>query len=100
MLDQVAPRSYLVQTENGHMYRRNRRHILQSNEQFTPYEQYDCQNNDYVYHSSHNPCDDGNTPSLSHDMSISTNHVPTQNMSGTTRSGRSVKKPQRLIEEI
>lgn len=56
--DQVAPRSYLVQTENGHMYHRNRRHILQSNEQFTPYEQYDCQNNDNVYHSSHNPCDD------------------------------------------
>lgn len=100
VLDQVAPRSYLVQTENGHMYRRNRRHILQSNKQFVPYEQYDCQNNDNVYHSSHNPCDDGNTPSLSHDMSISTNHVPTQNVSGTTRSGRSVKKPQRLIEEI
>lgn len=100
VLDQVAPRSYLVQTENGHMYRRNRRHILQSNEQFTPYQQYDCQNNDNVYHLSHNPCDDGNTPSLSHDMSISTNHVPTKNMSGTTRSGRSVKKPQRLIEEI
>lgn len=100
VLDQVAPRSYLVQTENGHMYRKNRRHILQSNEQFTPYEQYDCHNNNYVYHSSHNPCDDGNAPSLSHDMSISTNHVPTQNISGTTRSGRSVKKPQRLIEEI
>ncbi|KAK3106970.1 hypothetical protein FSP39_004211 [Pinctada imbricata] len=36
VLNQVAPRSYLVQTEGGKIYRRHRKDILQCNEQFIP----------------------------------------------------------------
>ena len=50
VLKQVAPRSYLIRTESGHVYRRNRKDILQSNEQFVPFEQYSHDNDKMFDH--------------------------------------------------
>ena len=120
VIEQINSRSYLVRTENGAEYRRNRYHLLKTNEgkvannqSSTPQIEYSnvfqndlkskslqseqiasqphAQQSDTQTHMQ-TPVD---TNSLSKNSS-STNKVESESEFRTTRSGRKVKPPQRL----
>ena len=95
VIQQVAPRSYEIETEDGVRYRRNRKDILKSNETVLPkidsdqlFDQY--QNDNYI--SNHA------SSTLDHGKSDKSSQV-SQSKFITTRSGRVVVKPKRLVEE-
>jgi len=45
--EQVSPRSYTVETENGQLYRRNRQQIIKTDETFNGYYGMEFTNYDY-----------------------------------------------------
>ncbi|XP_037565227.2 uncharacterized protein K02A2.6-like [Dermacentor silvarum] len=111
VMGRTSPRSYDVETEGGRVFRRNRRHILQTREQWTADESDDddCGSSESMSADSSastsvdvTPCQpthphpqassaDGPTPTAAH-------HVPSPPRSTLVprRSGRTSKPPQRL----
>ena len=84
------PRSYYVKSENGIVYRRNRKHLRTTGEKFehSPHAKFDMTNMD---DPDDNQDDMNNNPDP---LSVETRP------SSKTRSGREVRAPQRLIEHI
>ena len=93
IVDMVNPRSYVVKTTKGSVYRRNRCHLLKtdSNDVEGPKVPPDTPSNLVV-----NPLPSTPPPTNSND-NISTPPNVGQNI---TRLGRVIHKPKRLIEEI
>ena len=84
------PRSYYVKSENGIVYRRNRKHLRTTGEKFehSPHAKFDMTNID-------DPDDNQDDMNNNSDpLSVETRP------SSKTRSGREVRAPQRLIEHI
>ena len=95
VIQQVAPRSYEIETEDGVRYRRNRKDILKSNETVLPKidsDQY------FDHYQNDNHISNHASSILDHDQSDKSSQV-SQSRVITTRSGRVVVKPKRLVEE-
>ena len=84
----VEPRSYEVKASNGATYRRNRRHINTTNEDFT-----NTDTEDLTTYSETEPLPDDPARTTS-----SPCHAVPQDNIVITRSGRISKPPQRLID--
>jgi len=91
---EVLPRSYLLEDERGHVFRRNRRQIISvpNDQHMTPQLRETLTSPQALHRET------SNRPEISAPMPLevpaeSAEHSPTR-----TRSGRVVKKPQRLIE--
>lgn len=78
--DNINPKSFVVQTPEGQEYRRNRRHLMKTEEKFEE--------------QSHS--DENEIPDIPND---NVNINKPIDKSCTTRSGRIVKRPVRFIEE-
>lgn len=85
------PRSYEVQTSSGHTLRRNRRHIKLTQEKDETKSQKQHQANTQRRNDAHEHCDQN----ASTDQTQSTDQSHRDTEPYTTRSGRSVKKPDR-----
>ena len=110
VIKEVAPRSYVVETQNGVTYRRNRRDLMPTIEPFEP--QMNMRNPTAIVYipddiTTHvQPAGNIQTVPVNNENRLNIQNEPVQNpeppqTSQTTprRSGRPVRTPKRLIEE-
>ncbi|KAK0132248.1 hypothetical protein N1851_032926 [Merluccius polli] len=92
------PRSYVVETPDGQVYRRNRKFLMQSKEQRNTPKEMD---NQHV--TQQNVCDstedkhEMDTQNKTTTRDVSPTELP--GLPGRTASGRMISKPRRLVEE-
>ena len=99
--DCVAPRSYVVETSAGSEYRRNRRDLLKTktHENYREYNDSGRDENKLENSASENPIEIHSSPEISLETNTQISSAPGLN-NLSTRSGRVVKKPERLIEQV
>ncbi|KAK3107076.1 hypothetical protein FSP39_006459 [Pinctada imbricata] len=93
IIQQVAPRSYEIETESGTRFRRNRKDILKTSEPISVPEN---PNDQWMDPAFDTPSDSNSLLSQSENMS---NLATCSQSNVCTISGRIVVKPKRLIEE-
>ena len=81
IVQSVAPRSYIVETDRGHL-RCNRRHLMRTSEEFSPCAQRRLHDEDWLDESEVHADDNTHEPQM------------------LRRSNRVTKKPSQLIETI
>jgi transposase InsO family protein len=89
-----SPRSYIVEDECGHQYRRNRQHLCISRQQLLNSVDYSNDVDEFGECESFYDAEQDDIQNSSSSHTIETPH----NSLYTTRSGRTVKPPLRLIE--
>ena len=107
VLARVAPNSYLVELERGKRLRRNRRHLLKTQERFVPVhdDDDDREKEVYVDHPSGGATASTNqsavTPEAAQSSHSTDQSQPVSTMSDvrTTRSGRIIKLPSRYVHD-
>ena len=92
VLNQVAPNSYNVLLENGQVLRRNRRDLLKTGETFVPSAEDEVEPPETVTVSK--------PPETVTVRETQTSQLAQSSVPQTTRSGRPVKPPERLIEKM
>ena len=107
VLARVAPNSYLVELERGKRLRRNRRHLLKTQERFVPVhdDDDDREKEVCVDHPSGGATASTNqsavTPEIAQSSHSTDQSQPVSTMSDvcTTRSGRIIKLPSRCVHD-
>lgn len=110
----MAPNSYQVQTESGSSFRRNRRHLLRTQEEFHPESTEEVEldglmNTEVVFKGNVQPGGQMESPGqnnkLDNNLGISKEPVQSPIKQGTqspikqvTRSGRLIRKPSRFVQ--
>ena len=92
VLARVAPNSYLVELERGRRLRRNRRHLLKTQERFVP-----VHDNEATASTNQSAV----TPEAAQSIHSTDQSQPVSTMSDvrTTRSGRIIKLPSRYVHD-
>ena len=106
ILARVAPKAYLVELERGRRLRRNRRHLLKTQERFVPvHDDDDGEKEVCVDHPSGGATASTNqsvvTPEAAQSSHSTDQSQPVSTMSDvrTTRSGRIIKLPSRYVHD-
>ncbi|KAK2186104.1 hypothetical protein NP493_213g02002 [Ridgeia piscesae] len=106
ILARVAPNSYLVELERGRRLRRNRRHLLKTQERFVPVHDDDDREKEVcVDHPSGGATTSTNqsavTPEAAQSSHSTEQSQPVSTMSDvrTTRTGRIIKLPSRYAHD-
>ncbi|KAK2192679.1 hypothetical protein NP493_25g04024 [Ridgeia piscesae] len=105
VLARVAPNSYLVELERGKRLRRNRRHLLKTQERFVPVhdDDDDREKEVCVDHPSGGAKTSTNqsavTPEAAQSSHSTDQSQPVSTIGATTRSGRIIKLPSRYVHD-